>query len=64
MFSPQSEIWAYLQGCAQKYGVEPYIEFGAEVIEARWNEGLKSWELRTRDGRRFSARVLIAAMIL
>src|SRR5579862_9697802 len=29
MFSPQPEIWAYLQRCAKKYGVEPYIEFGA-----------------------------------
>ena len=33
-FSPQPEIWAYLRGCAERFGVRPHIRFGHEVLDA------------------------------
>ena len=37
-FSPQPEIWAYLRRVADEHGVTPATRFGAEVIDAAWNE--------------------------
>lgn len=62
MFAPQPEIRAYLERCAEKYGVGPHLRFGAEVVEARYDEAAQRWNVQTRDGRRFSARVLVAGL--
>lgn len=62
MFAPQPEIKAYLRHCAQKYDLMPHIRFGAEVTEARFDELTALWRVSTRDGRRFTARVLISGM--
>jgi len=62
MFARQGEIWAYLRGCAQKYGLGPHLRFGADVSGARWDDATQRWVLTTRDGRRFTGRVLIPAM--
>ncbi len=62
MFAPQPEIKAYLKHCAHKYELMPHIRFGAEVIEARFDELTALWHVSTRDGRRFSARVLVSGM--
>ena len=62
MFAPQPEIRAYLERCAEKYGIGPHLRFGAEVIEARYDEAAQLWQVHTRDGRRFSARTLVAGL--
>ncbi|HUP91921.1 MAG TPA: NAD(P)/FAD-dependent oxidoreductase [Solimonas sp.] len=62
MFAPQPEIRSYLEGCADKYGLRPHIRFGAEVIEARFDEPAGLWQVRCKDGRQLSARVLVAGM--
>lgn len=62
MYAQQPEIEAYLQGCADKYGVMPHIRFGAELVSAKWDEAAALWRVATRDGRSFSARVLISGM--
>ena len=55
------QILDYLQHCARKYELAPHIRFGAEVSEARWDEGANRWIVRTSDERVFEARALVAA---
>ncbi|MCE2390912.1 MAG: NAD(P)/FAD-dependent oxidoreductase [Proteobacteria bacterium] len=61
MYPPQEEIRKYLEDCARKYQVLPQVVFGAEVSEARFDEEAKLWSVRTADGRRFEAEVLVNA---
>jgi cation diffusion facilitator CzcD-associated flavoprotein CzcO len=58
-FAPGGEIQDYLRGLAGAWGLRPLIRFGSEVTEATW-DGTR-WQLRTRDGRRDSADVLVSA---
>ena len=62
MFAPQPEIKAYLERCADKYGVGPHLRFGAEVTQARYDEAAQLWNVQTRDGRLFKARALVAGL--
>jgi cation diffusion facilitator CzcD-associated flavoprotein CzcO len=58
-FSPQPEIWDYLRRVADEHGVTQRTRFGAEVIDAAWNEDAGHWEIETAAGD-LTARVLIA----
>jgi cation diffusion facilitator CzcD-associated flavoprotein CzcO len=58
-FSPQPEIWAYLRRVADEHGVTERTRFGAEVLDAAWNEDRGLWEIETAAGD-LTARVLIA----
>ncbi len=62
MYATQPEIQAYLRRCADKYGIRPHVRFGAEVIEAAYDEGAARWTVRTADGRALRARVVVSAM--
>jgi cation diffusion facilitator CzcD-associated flavoprotein CzcO len=59
-FSSQPEIQAYLQRCADQFGIRPHLHFADAVNEARWDDDAKRWRLNTARGE-FSAQVLIAA---
>lgn len=61
-FATQPEIWAYLRACAEKHGLHPHLRFGADVIRAAWDDLRRQWAVETRDGRRFTARVLISGI--
>jgi cation diffusion facilitator CzcD-associated flavoprotein CzcO len=58
-FSPGSEIQAYFEGIARRYGVDRRICFGAEITRCEFRDG--RWQLEARDGRRDQADVVIAA---
>jgi cation diffusion facilitator CzcD-associated flavoprotein CzcO len=58
-FSPQPEIWAYLQRVAREHGVIERMRFGTEVLDAAFNEDSGLWEIETTAGD-FTARILIA----
>ena len=58
-FSPGDEIEAYFEGVARKYGVEPLVRFGDEIVRAEFAGG--RWRLEAKSGRRDEADVLIAA---
>lgn len=62
MFASQPEIKAYLQGCAEKYGLAPHLRFGADVATARWDDTRRIWRVSTKDGRTFTAPVLVSGM--
>jgi cation diffusion facilitator CzcD-associated flavoprotein CzcO len=62
MFPSQPEIWDYLLRVVEKYRLRPHIRFGAEALEARFDDEAGLWTVTTRDGRRFIARFLVSAM--
>ncbi len=59
-FSGQPEIFAYLQRCADEFGLRPHLYLGANVNEARWDDERKRWRVRTARGE-LSCQVLVAA---
>jgi cation diffusion facilitator CzcD-associated flavoprotein CzcO len=60
-FAPQEEILAYLERCADKYGVRSHIRFETQVSEAYFDENSGLWTVCTKDGQKFVARVVISA---
>jgi cation diffusion facilitator CzcD-associated flavoprotein CzcO len=59
LFSPGPEICAYFADVAARYGIEPRIQYGAEVVRADYAEG--RWTVATADGRTDAGDVVIAA---
>ncbi len=59
-FSGQREIWAYLQKCVKRFGLEAHLRLGHAVEEAAWDEAARRWVVTTSRGR-WRARVLISA---
>jgi cation diffusion facilitator CzcD-associated flavoprotein CzcO len=59
-FSSQPEIQAYLQRCADDFALRPHVYLGAAVNEARWDNSVQRWRVRTARGE-LTARVLVAA---
>jgi 4-hydroxyacetophenone monooxygenase len=57
-FSQQGELRAYLERCADRYGVSKHIRFRTEVVSARYLEESREWEVRVRgrDGAEESLR--------
>lgn len=63
-FATQPELKQYLEQVAERFDVAPHIRLNTEMIEARWEEGSSTWQVRIRDaeGREstLSARALIS----
>lgn len=62
VYSPQVEIRAYLEGCADRYGLRPHLRLGTEVLDATLDEASGTWRLRTSDGDEHVADVVISAV--
>ncbi|KAI0378213.1 flavin-binding monooxygenase [Hypomontagnella monticulosa] len=65
-YAPQKEIWAYLHGTAEKFGVLRFVKLQHEVKSCRWDDNRKKWILtihRIDTNQTFEddADVLIAA---
>lgn len=61
VFAPQQEIYSYLQACARKYELAPYIRFGTEVVQADYNERDSIWQVTLSDGTSLHTSLLITA---
>jgi len=61
-FSGQAEIQAYMQACADRFGVSPLFRFGAEVAQADWDEAAKLWRVVLANGETLSAPVLVSGL--
>ncbi|MFI5299494.1 MAG: flavin-containing monooxygenase [Polyangiales bacterium] len=59
-FAPQAEILAYLQHCADKYGVRPHVRFGTRVVSADFDDATGRWLVRAEDGRAFEVDFLVS----
>ncbi len=61
-FSPQREIWDYLNRCVDKYDVRRHIQFQREMTRARYDDARGLWEIEDAQGNRCTARVLVSGM--
>ena len=61
-YSPQPEIRAYLEHCAEKYELLPHCRFNAEVRSAGWDEGTSRWTLEVESGEAVEADIVISAI--
>lgn len=59
-YAPQREIQAYLERCADKYGVRPYLRLGVGVKAAEYEEATATWRLTLDDGGTLRCGVLIS----
>jgi cation diffusion facilitator CzcD-associated flavoprotein CzcO len=57
---PHDEILGYMEHCAEKYGLLPKIRFGVEIAEARFDEDVGVWNLRSAAGEEIQAEVLVS----
>jgi cation diffusion facilitator CzcD-associated flavoprotein CzcO len=60
-FSPQPEIWDYIRRCSARYGVDPHIRYGHEVLAAEWDDDRRLWAVATSQGD-FTADVVVSGM--
>jgi cation diffusion facilitator CzcD-associated flavoprotein CzcO len=58
-YGKQPEILAYLEHCADKYGLRPHLRFGEAVVQARFDEATGTWHVRTSNGEQLQARALL-----
>lgn len=59
-FSPQPEIWRYLEDVADRCRLRAHLRFGAEVTRAQWDPATTRWRLDTALGS-LTATIVIAA---
>jgi cation diffusion facilitator CzcD-associated flavoprotein CzcO len=58
-YGKQAEILAYLEHCADKYGLRPHLRFGRHVSKARFDEAQAAWHVTTASGEKYVARALL-----
>jgi cation diffusion facilitator CzcD-associated flavoprotein CzcO len=61
-WAPQGEILAYMDHCAEKYGILPHVRFGTEIAGARFDEAAGVWRLRTTAGEEIVADVVVSGV--
>ncbi len=59
VFAEQPEIQRYLLDVAERFGLERFVRYGAEVVAARWQEDSQRWEVETTQGL-FGGHVLVS----
>jgi cation diffusion facilitator CzcD-associated flavoprotein CzcO len=57
-FGKREELFDYLRDCADRFGVRPHIRFRHELLEARWDEVARRWQISTSQGE-YTAQVLV-----
>ncbi|WP_046300900.1 NAD(P)/FAD-dependent oxidoreductase [Mycobacterium sp. UM_Kg27] len=60
LFSPQPEIFDYLKGVTDKYGLRRHIRFGERVERAHWDDGEYRWHVFTDTGQEYIAQFVIS----
>jgi cation diffusion facilitator CzcD-associated flavoprotein CzcO len=61
VFAPGAEVRAYINQCADRYGVRPHIRVNNEVISREWDELAHVWRLSTPRGE-LTARFVVSAI--
>ncbi len=60
-YSPQAEIWEYLRGCVDRFGIAPHLRLGHELLDVSWQETERRWRIETSRGV-YTADVFVAAV--
>jgi cation diffusion facilitator CzcD-associated flavoprotein CzcO len=58
----QDELLAYMNHCAEKYGILQHMRFDSSIESARFDSDAALWRVRTGTGEAFEAEVLISAV--
>ena len=61
-FPSQPEIKAYLEKCAAKHGLLAHLHFNSDVVEARYVDDKREWQVKINSGEVFRARALVSGM--
>lgn len=61
-YARQPEILAYLQGVAARYDLVRRVRFDTPITALDWDAAARHWRLTSRDGRIFTARVVVSAV--
>ncbi len=61
-YSPQPEIYRYLQDCVSRFELRGQIRFNTEILDTRWLEERTCWQLTDQHGHIATARVVVAAI--
>ncbi len=61
LYASQSEILSYIEWVSEEYGVARHIRMRTELLDARWDEGQRLWQLQTSAGL-LTAGVLVSSM--
>ncbi|MGR8921176.1 MAG: flavin-containing monooxygenase [Gammaproteobacteria bacterium] len=61
-FAGQPEILAYLDHCADKYGLRPHLRFETPVSSLTWDDQQARWQIGTEAGERLSADIVVSAI--
>lgn len=59
LFAPGNEIRSYVEDVVERHGIEPHLELGKEITDARWDRG--RWRVVCGDGTVDEADVLVCA---
>lgn len=62
MFAKQPEIQGYLEGCWEKYRLQPHTLLGTEISRLAWDEQQELWHIEDRAGNRYSAQFVVSGM--
>ena len=61
IYPEQAELLGYIQGVIRRFGLGPHLRMDAEMTGADWDADAALWRVRTVDGERLNARVLVSA---
>ena len=61
-FAGQEEILAYLNRCADNYGVRNHVRFNTNVTAAHWADEQARWTVTTDSGQQLEAQSVISAL--
>jgi cation diffusion facilitator CzcD-associated flavoprotein CzcO len=61
VYAPGAELRRYVAHCVKKYGVEPYIRYGARAVRSSFDESCDVWTTALDDGSVITSRFVISA---
>ena len=61
VFARGEEVKAYVDHCADRYGIRPFVRLGCDVRSRTWDEDARCWRLDV-NGREVTARYVVSAI--
>lgn len=61
VFAPGAEVKAYIDHCADRYGIRQHVRYQSEVTHRAWDDDRHLWRLQVGD-RELTARFLVSAI--
>lgn len=61
-FPKGAEVKAYIDHCADKYGIRPHLRLNTEVMAREWDDDNHLWRVKTGTGEIVTARYVISAL--